>query len=58
MRAVFGVEHFKVVMPPGMQTRSASVQQLEGLGKRRYILQEAKDEAARDACIAAGSVLA
>ena len=61
LRAVFGVEDFKQVLPPGMQTHArtgAGVQQLAGVGKIRYILQESRDESARDACIAAGSVLA
>ena len=40
------------------QATGAVVQQLAGVGKIRYILQESRDESARDACIAAGSVLA
>ena len=58
LRAVFGIEDFKEVMPLGMQTRGARVLQLQGVGVTRYILQESRDETARDACIAAGSVLA
>lgn len=60
LRAVFGAEDFRQVLPLGTQTRArtgARVQQLEGVGKIRYILQESRDETARDACIAAGSVL-
>ena len=67
LRAVFGTEKFKKVNPPpldlglagGARTR-ARVQTLEGvtqdLDDIRYVLHPETDEAARDACIAAGQV--
>jgi len=67
VRAVFGVEKFKKIMPPlldlGVAGRTrgggARVRQLEGavedLDQIRYIFNPETDEAARDACIACGA---
>ena len=65
LRAVFGVEDFKKIMPPaldlgvagGTRGKGAHVQQLEGVGPTLWVLRTDKDEETRDACIRAGSVL-
>ena len=68
LRAVFGVDKFKKVTPPPLdisvmgRTRgrsSARVREVQGitqdLDQIRYVFHPEVDEAARDACVAAGA---
>ena len=64
LRAVFGVEEFKEIIAPaldipvaaGTRRGGAGVSQLGGKPSH-FVLQEAADERARDACVAAGAML-